>query len=77
MRTLTFYSVMIYNSLFFLVAFPIVFIVYYFAVSAVSSEKRKNIENICLLVVSYIVLAHEPGLWDSDCPTISNVLIWH
>ena len=59
MRTLTFYSVMIYNSLFFLVAFPIVFIVYYFAVSAVSSEKRKNTENICLLVVSYIVLAHE------------------
>lgn len=59
MHTLTFYNVMIYNSLFFLVAFPIVFIVYYLAVSAVSPEKRKNTGNICLLVVSYIVLAHE------------------
>ena len=50
---------MIYNSLFFLVVFPVVFIVYYLAVSVASSEKRKNIGNICLLVVSYIVLAHE------------------
>ena len=50
---------MIYNSFFFLVAFPIVFSVYYLAVSVASPEKRKNIGNICLLVVSYMVLAHE------------------
>ena len=51
-----------YNSLFFLCAFPVIFILYYVATSMVSTSVRTKTGNALLLLFSYAVLTFENSL---------------
>lgn len=51
-----------YNSLFFLCAFPVIFILYYVATSMLSTSVRTKTGNALLLLFSYAVLTFENSL---------------
>lgn len=48
-----------YNSFFFLWTFPIVFATYWFTMRVAPNNIKTRSGNICLLTLSYIILAHE------------------
>lgn len=48
-----------YNSFFFLWIFPIVFATYWFTMRVAPTNIKIRTGNICLLVLSYLILAHE------------------